>query len=187
MENSSKQSNKEDVLHDEHTLLVQQLFVKHQQALLAYVLSIVPNLSDAQDIVQAVFLVVTRKAATWTSGSNFIAWACAIARYEAMHHLRSAKSRGATLDHDVLDLLHSEEAVDERFTDQVAQLAECLQRLSPRASELILLRYHSGHMPEAIATSVQWSVNAVRVALTRARVALRECLERQQALEGHGQ
>lgn len=187
MENSANNLGKESVSQNEHTLLVQQLFVKHQQSLLAYVLSIVPNLPDAQDIVQAVFLVITRKAATWTHGSNFIAWACSIARYEAMHHLRSSKTRGATLDHDVLDLLHSEEVVDDRFTEQIDQLADCLQRLSPRASELILLRYHSGQMPEAIASSVQWSVNAVRVALTRARVALRECLERAQAMEAHRQ
>jgi RNA polymerase sigma-70 factor (ECF subfamily) len=187
MENSASDPGNPQTIQHEHTLLVQQLFVKHQQALLAYVLSIVPNLPDAQDIVQAVFLVVTRKAATWTNGSNFIAWACSIARYEALHHLRSVRNRGATLDHDVLDLLHSEEVVDERFAEQIDQLADCLKRLSPRASELILLRYHAGQMPEVIASSILWSVNSVRVALTRARVALRECLERTQALEAHQQ
>ena len=33
-----------------HTLLVQQLFVRHQKAVLGYVLSLEPNLADAQDI-----------------------------------------------------------------------------------------------------------------------------------------
>jgi DNA-directed RNA polymerase specialized sigma24 family protein len=34
-------------------------------------------------------------------------------------------------------------------------------------------------MPEQIAPSVGWSVNSVRVALTRAREVLRECMGRQ--------
>jgi DNA-directed RNA polymerase specialized sigma24 family protein len=34
-------------------------------------------------------------------------------------------------------------------------------------------------MPEQIATGIGWTVNAVRVALTRARGMLRECMEKQ--------
>ena len=34
-------------------------------------------------------------------------------------------------------------------------------------------------LPEQIASGVGWSVNSVRVALTRARGRLRECMERQ--------
>jgi DNA-directed RNA polymerase specialized sigma24 family protein len=34
-------------------------------------------------------------------------------------------------------------------------------------------------MPEQIAEAVGWTANAVRVALTRARTFLRECMEQQ--------
>ena len=54
-----------------HTLKVQQQFMAHQQALLAYLLSIVPSQPDAQDILQDAFLVVSKKANTWTKGAMF--------------------------------------------------------------------------------------------------------------------
>lgn len=170
------------VSDDAHRLKVQQLFMVHQQALLAYLLSIVPNPQDAQDILQDAFLVVSRKANTWTEGTNFFAWVCTIVRYEALHYSRSSKKRMLPLDEDVMELLHCESPPLDNLDAQIERLKECLKRLSPRARELIMLRYHTAQLPEQIATNVNWSVNSVRVALTRARQALRECIEQRLAL-----
>jgi RNA polymerase sigma-70 factor (ECF subfamily) len=176
-------SHSESTSENLHTLKVQQHFMMHQQALLAYLLSIVPNLQDAQDILQDAFLVVSRKADTWTEGTNFLAWGCAIVRYEALNYARSRKKRMVPLDEDVVELLHSESPPLDGLDARIERLRECLKRLSPRARELIMLRNHTAQLPEQIAASVNWSVNAVRVALTRARQALRECIEQRFALE----
>jgi RNA polymerase sigma-70 factor (ECF subfamily) len=162
---------------ENHTLRVQQLFMVHQQALLAYLLSIVPRLPDAQDLLQEVFLVVSRKAGTWREGTEFLPWVCAIARYEALHLARANKRGAVPLEADVLELLHRETPRVSELETQIDRLKECLNRLSPRARELVMLRYHAIQMPEAIAVTMNWSVGAVRVALTRAKQALRECLK----------
>ena len=165
--------------HD-HTLHVQQLFVRHQQAVLGYVLAIEPNFADAEEIVQEVFLAVSRKARTWTAGTNFFAWVCTVARYETLHFQRTRARQKARLDEDVIELLHAAQAVDEsEWQQRVDALRRCLDRLAPRAKELVWRRYHGAQMPEQIATGIGWTVNAVRVALTRARDVLRECLEKQ--------
>lgn len=167
---------------DAHTLHVQQLFVRHQQAVLGYVLSIEPILADAQDIVQEVFLTVSKKAATWTAGTNFLPWVCTVARYETLTFQRSRARRVARLDEDVIELLHANGAMDEQdFQRKTAALKDCLAQLAPRAREMVLLRYHGAQMPEQIAPTVGWTVNAVRVALTRARDFLRGCMEQQLA------
>lgn len=168
---------------DIHKLRVQQLFMVHQQALLAYMLSLVPNLQDAQDLIQEVFLVVSRKAETWSEGSNFMAWACAIARYEALHFARTSKRRSVLLDADVLELLHSESSAVDHLELQIDRLKECLQRLTPRARELVMLRYHAAEMPETIAAKLNWTVGAVRVALSRAKDSLRKCMNEQRIAE----
>jgi RNA polymerase sigma-70 factor (ECF subfamily) len=168
---------------DIHKLRVQQLFMVHQQALLAYLLSLVPKLQDAQDLIQDVFLVVSRKADTWTEGSNFLAWACTIARYEALHFARANKRAAVPLDADVLELLHSESPTVDFLETQIDRLKECLQKLTPRARELVMLRYHAAEMPEAIAGKLNWTVGAVRVALSRAKVALRECINERRIAE----
>ena len=66
---------------DDHTLQVQTLFVQHQLAVMAYVLSLEPGIHDAEEIVQETFVTASRKASTWTAGTNFFAWACAIPRF----------------------------------------------------------------------------------------------------------
>lgn len=162
----------------DHTLAVQRLFVQHQRTVLHYVLTIEPHFGDAQDIVQETFLTVTRKASTYVLGTNFPAWACTVARYEALQFQRQRARTAARLDEDVLQMLHPEEETDteglERFADA---LKECMGRLPPKAGDLIRRRYHLGQMPEEIAPAVGWTPNSVRVALSRARKTLRDCVE----------
>ena len=136
--------------------------------------------SEAEEIVQEVFLVVSRKAQTWSAGTDFLAWACTVARYETLHFQRTHARRTARLDEDVIELLYATEPVDESaWQHRVEALRRCLGRLAPRAKELVWRRYHGAQMPEQIATGIGWTVNSVRVALTRARGVLRECLEKQ--------
>ena len=170
---------------EDHTLRVQQLFVQHQQAVLGYVLSIEPNFADAQDIVQEVFLAVSRKAQTWSADTGFFAWVCTVARYETLHFQRTRARRTAHLSEDVIELLHATEPVDEaQWQQRVDTLRRCLDHLAPRAKELVWRRYHGAQMPRQIASGIGWTVSAVRVALTRARGVLRECMEQRLSTSG---
>lgn len=164
---------------DDHTLQVQTLFVQHRQAVLAFVLSLEPGLHDADEIVQETFVTASRKAETWTAETNFLAWACTIARFKTLSFHRDKGRRNIRLADDVVDLLAEHTETDfSVFQGQVSALRQCLNQLAPRSHELINLRYHAGQMPAQIASDINWSVNAVRVALTRARHSLRECLNR---------
>lgn len=176
--------NSSDPAHETiHTLKVQQQFMLHQRSLLAYVLSMVPNQQDAQDLLQDVFLIVSKKADTWAEGTNFFAWACAIVRYEVLHYVRAGKKRIMPLDDDVLEMLYLYDNSSSNLDTRIDRLTECLRRLSPRSRELIMMRYHASHLPEAIATELKRSVNSVRVALTRIKRTLRECIEQSIAAE----
>lgn len=170
----------EDPIHlDDHTLQVQTLFVQHQQAVMAYVLSLEPGIHDAEEIVQEAFVTASRKASTWTAGTNFLAWACAIARFRTLSFQRDRGRKNRRLAQDVVELLAENTEEDfSAFQGQVTALRVCLKELTPKAHELVNLRYHAGLMPEQIAGEIDWTANAVRVALTRARNALRECLRR---------
>ncbi len=165
---------------DPHTFQVQQLFIRHQQVVLGYVLSREPNFADAQDIVQEVFMTISKKADTWTLGTDFLAWVCTVARYEVLHFQRTRARRNARLEQDVLELIDIENEMDiAMFQQRVAALQNCLEKLAPRARELVIRRYHQSEMPEQIAPEVGWTVNSVRVALTRARQFLRDCMKQQ--------
>ncbi|HEX4264625.1 MAG TPA: sigma-70 family RNA polymerase sigma factor [Verrucomicrobiae bacterium] len=166
----------------EKTMRVQQLFVKHQLGLRAFILSLEPNFTDAEDLLQEVFLVVTRKANEFQEGTNFFAWACTIARYKLLELLRR-RARSQALSEEVIEALCAVETEHAFDDSRVAILQQCLEQLAPKARQMMFLRYYGEHSPAQIARLVSWTPNAVRVALSRARTVLQECLERRMRKE----
>ena len=165
----------------EHVLKVQQLFVQHEGRLRAYVLSLAPDFAMAADALQETFLVVTRRAADFEIGSNFLAWARRIAMFKVLALLRDQKRGPECLSANVIETLaaaDSPEDDEEQHAATLERLRECLGRLAPAARELIRLRYLNQHLPGEIALLRAQSVNAINVTLSRARVALRDCMER---------
>jgi RNA polymerase sigma-70 factor, ECF subfamily len=161
----------------EKTMRVQQLFVKHQLGLRAFILSLEPNFTDAEDLLQEVFLVVTRKADEFEEGTNFFAWACTIARYKLLELLRR-RARSQVLSEEVIEALCAVEPEHHFEDSRLAILQHCLEQLAPKARQMMYLRYYGEHSPAQVARLVSWTPNAVRVALSRARSVLQECLER---------
>lgn len=163
---------------DGHTVRVQQLFVKHQSAIKAFVLSLQPSFAEAEDVLQETFLTVTRKAGEFREGSNFIAWAFTIARFKLIE-ARRRRAKVEWLSDEMLDVLAAS-APDEKFFEaRLLALRGCLERLAPRAQEIVRLRYQSERGPEEIARMLAWTPNAVNVALSKARAWLRDCVRRQ--------
>src|SRR5258708_18412805 len=69
---------------DQQLALVQMLFVQHTAALRGFVHALMPDFARADDIVQETFLTVTKKAADFEPGTNFLGWVCSIARFKVM-------------------------------------------------------------------------------------------------------
>ncbi len=158
------------------TLAVQQLFVRHQGQLRAFVLALRPDFAQADDVLQEVFLTVTQKAAEFQPETSFLAWARAIARFKL---LEASRMRGSAVDAEVLSSLAAACPEDWGSDERLAALSRCMQSLAPHAQELVRLRYQREHSPPEIAQLLSRTVNSVAVALVKARVALRECIERQ--------
>ena len=163
---------------------VQSLFIRHTAALRGYVLALVPDLDRAEDIVQEVFLVVTEKAADFEPGTDFLAWVTTIARYKVLEAVRAAGRQAGSLSPSVVEALAACAPTDgEAESAAVSALAGCLDELAPRARLVIDLRYRENLKPAAIAKKIDWTPNAVSVALSRARASLRQCVEARLAEE----
>lgn len=172
------------------TAEVQRLFVSLAPSLRRFVYSLLPHGDDAEDVVQETFLTVTAKAADFTAGTNFRAWAFAIARLKVKEALRRNR-RAQLLTDSVLETL-AEEAVAEELeqtelasdVQRLALLRRCLKQLAPKSRTMIELQYLHGLKPGEIAERLAWTANAAYVALSRARAVLRKCVERQLAAAG---
>lgn len=165
------------VATSEQTAFVQSLFVQHLPALRGFVLSLISDFSLVDDVVQETFLVVTSKAATFQRGTNFRAWAWTIARYKVLQTLEKAAPVPERFAPEVLEALSAHETAETWFSDeQLQHLAKCMDGLAPKAREAVELRYQQAHRPPEIASRLGWTVESVHVALSRARVFLRECV-----------
>ncbi len=165
---------------DSHSLSVQRLFIQHQPQLRAFVMGLAPDFATADDVMQETFLEITRQADGFALGSNFQAWSRCIAKFKVLSVLRDRQRSAKRLADDVLEALAaSAPPADDggRHEEQVIRLRTCLQQLAPTARELVRLRYFGEHLPEAIAGLRAQSVNAINVTLSRARAALRTCME----------
>ena len=166
------------------TARVQGLFVQHAFQLRGFVVALMPDLALVDDIVQETFLTVTAKAETYDPDRDFLPWACGIARFKVMEARRKAARQCQPLADEVLEALCAAEPPAEPDEERLARLMACMEKLPRQSRRIIELFYQQAHKPAEIARHIGWSVNAVYVALSRARAALRQCVERKGAMEG---
>ena len=162
----------------DHVAQVQMLFVQHSPALRGFILSLMPDFGRVDDILQETFLTITKKADDFVPGSNFMGWACAIARFKVLEAVRVNPHAPQALSEEVLESLCACEPEPEEQSERLKYLTDCLDQLAPQARRAIELRYQQAHKPAEIAQIMGWSPDAVYVALSRARVVLRECVSR---------
>ena len=169
----------------EQTALVQRLFVQHATQLRGFIVALMPDLAHVDDVLQETFLTVTTKADSFDPQSNFLAWACAIARYKMAEVGRRASRQWQPLSAEVLESLATNEPSPEPGDDpRLSLLAACLEELAPQSRRIIELHYQRAHKPSEIARTIGWAPESVYVALSRARVLLRQCVDRKAAAAG---
>jgi RNA polymerase sigma-70 factor, ECF subfamily len=162
--------------HIQHVL---QLFVRHQPRIKGFILALLPDFAAAEDVLQETFLVVQRKAEEFAPESNFLAWAFQIARFQVMKAQTAHRRDALRLSDAVLESLADCAPVEPWDDQRLALLPNCLEKLAPQARRIVDLFYRDEHKPQEIARRLSWTPAAVSVTLSRARKALRECIERQ--------
>ena len=132
-------------------------------------------MSDADDVMQETFLTVTQKAATFEPGTNFVGWACGIARLKVLENLRERK-RATVLSESAIIALTEQGPSFEDLAESERALEGCVEKLAPKARDILWRRYSSRESSEESGKALGMTPLAVRLALTRARTFLRDCV-----------
>lgn len=154
---------------------VQMLFVRHEGAIRAFVRALQPSLTDADDVLQETFLTVSRKADSFEPGTNFVAWACGIARLKVLENFRALK-RANVLSEAAIIALAEDAPEAPVISDREVALGRCLEKLAPKSRDLIWRRYSGRQDSDTMADGLGMTSLAVRVALSKARAFLRDCV-----------
>ncbi|MEO5914161.1 MAG: sigma-70 family RNA polymerase sigma factor [Luteolibacter sp.] len=154
------------------------LITRHQAALHAYILSLLPNQAKADDVLQETNLVLWRKAADYDQAKPFMPWACRIAWFQIKAARRDAARDRHVFDPELLDLLAAEDDSDLEATTALDHaLHDCLEQLPEEKRDLILHRYHPDSSVNEMASSCNLSPGALSVQLHRIRQMLESCVE----------
>src|SRR5687768_15431403 len=122
-----------------------QVFVRHEPGLRSFIRPLVPTWDDVDEIMQQSCLVVWREFGKFEPGTNFLSWACTIARFEVLKYRRARARDRHFFGVELLVLLADEGAAEasERERERRA-LDACIERLPPQQRELIERCYREG-------------------------------------------
>lgn len=163
-----------------------ELYSGNYPRLQFYVMSLLPAADDVADVLQETSLVLWRKFETFQLGTNFFAWACQIARLQAMKHREKRGKVARLFELEIMDQL-ADDAADEQLglLPALPALRNCLERLPAQDRSLIMRRYLPGMSVKTLATELGRSANSLSHTLGRIRRVLLECIKRSQAQESH--
>lgn len=165
-------------LSDDYVLLL----TKSQPTLYALIVSLVSDRVAAQDILQEVNLTLWRKAKDFEPGTNFIAWAGQIARYQVMNYRRRMGRERLIFDETLFDLICERQVETQGDCDRFADaLRQCLDRMKAEHRELLAERYAAGGSVASIARSRGKQAGAISQLLYRLRGVLLDCVQRRLA------
>jgi len=155
-------------------------FVASESRLQAFLRSLLPGWDDVDDVLQETSVVAWRKFGQFEEGSSFIHWVFAIARFEALKHLRQRARSPLVFSNEVLELL-AEEAADEAEALEAERraLAHCLNELEPAQREILEKSYQRGVKFHEIAAQAGRNAAAFYKVIQRLRAALLACIERE--------
>lgn len=150
-----------------------------QKRIFAYILAMVPNHSEAEDILQDTLTIMWRKFDEFERGSNFVAWGIAIAKYGILKYRRSTNAPKLQLDDDVLGLVEKQSGgMFEKLDDRMDALKNCIKKLSDKERTYLDMRYRQGLSFRRIAAPIGLTSAGVFKALSQIHCKLMRCINK---------
>jgi RNA polymerase sigma-70 factor (ECF subfamily) len=160
---------------------VAELYDRHSRLLFGLVLRILDDRSEAEDVLQEVFLAAWNKAATYDASLGSVAgWLVRIARNRAIDRLRTRSSRGQHAAGDaaapIAVAAESPEA-DILHLEQQRAVTRALGALPTEQRALIEHAYYDGLSHSQLAVRFKLPLGTVKTRIRAGMMALRQQLQ----------
>ena len=156
------------------------IFSANQQRIFGYVLGLVRNTSDAQDILQQTAVTAWRKFNEFDPNTEFLRWAITIARFETLNFIKYRRRSRLYFDQQLMEQLGDDvcEMASDEVESRLQALGECLKKLPAADSKLIECRYTHGLSSLQIADLLERSQPSICNSLRRIRENLMRCISK---------
>lgn len=153
-----------------------KLYLAVQAPVQSYLLALLRNGADADDVFQEVSLVLWEKFGEYDDRHPFLAWALGIARNHAARWRRSRARVRVWLPPEVEEKLAATQVeLEDELAPGRRALRHCVEKLGVGAREILDLRYGKAWSLQQIAAARGMTLNAVNKALGKVRVFLADC------------
>jgi RNA polymerase sigma-70 factor (ECF subfamily) len=155
------------------------LLMANQRRINSYVLSLVPNFSDADDIMQETISVMWSKFDQFEVGTDFTSWGIKVAYYHIMTY-RKKKAKDKLVLSENLFLKIDEIAKEKQHhTDErINHLRHCIEKLNPVDQRFLKARYELNYNANNLAVQLDRSVQYVYKHMARIFHTLNLCVKR---------
>jgi RNA polymerase sigma-70 factor, ECF subfamily len=164
-----------------------ELITRYQNRLYRYLLRLVRQPSEAEDLFQQTWLRVVKKIRSFDANRNFDAWLFTLARNLAIDHLR--RMRPQSLDEPLANNRHSETVADRipskdhtpldhaLAAERRTEIIEAMAGLPVMYREVLTLRFEEEMKIEEIAQVTAVPLSTAKARLRRSLEQLRDALE----------
>lgn len=162
-------------------------FANNEPALRGFVRSLVPSVTDADDVLQEVAITLWKKFGEFEGKSpeDFRRWAFSVAKFKVLSWKRDRLRDRHFFSDDLLARLAEESAAQSvRLTAQREALQDCVEKLPEKQRSVVEAAYAPKARMDELAGSLGRTAMSLYKQLHRIRVALAECVGRLLKREG---
>jgi RNA polymerase sigma-70 factor, ECF subfamily len=161
---------------DEHFL---RLLIGNQQNIYAFILAMIHNRNDADDILQETITVMWRSFKDYQPGTSFVAWGISIARNMTLKFFEKNRYSKLKFSSDIEKEIDSIAAKTlESGENRLDALRNCMKKLNLQNMGLIQLHYEEGKPLRQIANERGISIHTMYRVMGRIHKLLQQCVLR---------
>ena len=167
----------------EHTAKNDQflrLYAQHHKRIFAFIFSLVPKRSDAEDIMQQTSVALWDMFDRYQAGTDFVAWSTRIAKYRVLQFRSGQAHHEMRLKEAAFQaILNQTHQSMKDADDRIPALEGCLKKLKREDLEIIRLRYEKSFTIKKVAEHLNRPVHGMYKVLARIHAQLLLCVQRQ--------
>lgn len=164
---------------DQRTADFLRLWATHQPRLFAYILAMIPQWHDAEEILQETSVVLWRSFDQFRPGTDFRAWANKAAFHQVLSFRKRQKRVAVPVSQTFVEAIAEEcDKLGDALDEQLHAMADCVEKLPPDERELIAACYEPNAVTRDVAAALGRPAGTVYKSLTRIRRTLMQCIER---------
>jgi RNA polymerase sigma-70 factor, ECF subfamily len=161
--------------------------LEQRRVVFGFIYALTRDIDAAEEVFQDVSVTVLQEASRGSEVVQFLPWVLGIARNRVSDFYRKrARSRPVpeVLEEAILGVFQDNGETRDETARKIRGLLDCVDELPPRQKEILQVRYRDRKPVAGVAAAVGWKPEAVKVALSKIRKALLDCLRRKDLIEG---